>query len=149
MLQFDIHTYTLWKESPNKLINTSITSHIYFSFFGGGGGPRTFKCSLFTNFNYTIQCYLKWHQLEDASSFFYHQEKNVPIKLLHAIDFKMHSNFRDFKMLKKKNSGNSLAVQRLGLGAFTARAQVQLLVGELRSHKPHSMAKRKKKNQTQ
>ena len=32
--------------------------------------------------------------------------------------------------------GNSLAVQWLGLSTFTARAQVQTLVGELRSHKP-------------
>ena len=32
--------------------------------------------------------------------------------------------------------GSSLAVQWLGLGAFTAVAQVQSLVEELRSHKP-------------
>ena len=40
--------------------------------------------------------------------------------------------------------GNSLAVQWLGLSAFTAVAQVQSLAGELRSHKPCGMAKRKK-----
>ena len=32
--------------------------------------------------------------------------------------------------------GNSLVVQQLGLGALTAMAQVQSLVGELRYHKP-------------
>ena len=32
--------------------------------------------------------------------------------------------------------GNSLVVQQLGLGALTATAQVQSLVGELRYHKP-------------
>ena len=37
--------------------------------------------------------------------------------------------------------------QYLGLGAFTMqRAQVQSLVRELRSHKPHDMAKKKKKD---
>ena len=41
--------------------------------------------------------------------------------------------------------GNSLAVQWLGLGAFTEVARVQCLVGELRSHKPHGVAKKKPK----
>ena len=36
-------------------------------------------------------------------------------------------------------------VQWLGLGAFTAMAQVQSLVRELRSCKLHSVAKKKKK----
>ena len=36
---------------------------------------------------------------------------------------------------KLKHKENCLAVQWLGLGAFTAGAQVQSLVGELRSHK--------------
>ena len=40
--------------------------------------------------------------------------------------------------------GNSLAVQWLGLGAFTAGAQVQSLVGKLRSCKPCGMAKKKR-----
>ena len=34
-------------------------------------------------------------------------------------------------------------VQGVGLGAFTARTWVQSLVGELRSHKPCGMAKKK------
>ena len=34
-------------------------------------------------------------------------------------------------------------VQWLGLGAFTAGAWVRSLVGELRSHKPHSEAGKK------
>ena len=38
--------------------------------------------------------------------------------------------------VKNKETGNFLTVQWLGLGAFTAVAQVQSLVGELRSHKP-------------
>ena len=42
--------------------------------------------------------------------------------------------------------GNSLAVQGLGLGIFTAMAWVQSLVGELRSHEPHGMEKKKKRN---
>ena len=37
------------------------------------------------------------------------------------------------------------AVQWLGLGNFTARARVQSLVRELRSHKLSGMAKKKKK----
>ena len=44
--------------------------------------------------------------------------------------------------------GSSLAVQWLGLGAVTVRARVQPLVGELRSHKPHSTAKKKQKKAT-
>ena len=39
---------------------------------------------------------------------------------------------------KEEFLGNSLAGQWLGLGAFTARALVRSLVGELRSYKPHS-----------
>ena len=40
--------------------------------------------------------------------------------------------------------GNSLAVQWLGLGTFTAMARIQSLFGELRSHKLPSAAKKKK-----
>ena len=40
--------------------------------------------------------------------------------------------------------GNSLVVQWLGLGTFTGGACVQSLFGELRSHKPHCEAKKKK-----
>ena len=40
---------------------------------------------------------------------------------------------------KTQHQGNSLAVQWLGLGTFTARAWVQSLVRELRSHKPRGM----------
>ena len=36
-------------------------------------------------------------------------------------------------------------VQWVGLGAFTARTWDQSLVGELRSHKPCGMAKKRKK----
>ena len=48
---------------------------------------------------------------------------------------------------KKRELGSSLAVQWLGLGAFTAGARVQSLVRELGSRKPRSMAKRKKKRE--
>ena len=41
--------------------------------------------------------------------------------------------------------GNSLAVQWLGLSTFTAMAQVQSLVGEVRSQKLCGIAKKKKK----
>ena len=46
-------------------------------------------------------------------------------------------------MLSSINSDprNSLVVQWLGLSAFTAMAWVQSLVGELRSCKPHRVAK--------
>ena len=46
----------------------------------------------------------------------------------------------------KEDVGNSLAVQWLGLGAFSAGTQVRSLVGELKSHKPHSVAKKKKRH---
>ena len=46
---------------------------------------------------------------------------------------------------KDKESGNSLVVQWSELSAFTARAWVQSLVGELRSHKLHGMAGKKKR----
>ena len=39
--------------------------------------------------------------------------------------------------------GNALVVQWLGLSALTAGAQVQSLLGELRSWKPHSTGKKK------
>ena len=41
--------------------------------------------------------------------------------------------------------GNSLVVQWLAFGTFTAVAQVQSLVGEMRSRKPRDTAKIKKK----
>ena len=50
---------------------------------------------------------------------------------------------------KQYGNGNSLVVQRLGLGAVTDRAWVQSLVGELRSCKLRGVAKTnntKKKN---
>ena len=43
-------------------------------------------------------------------------------------------------LLKDLSLGNSLAVQYLGLGAFTVRAQIRSLVRELRSHKMHGAA---------
>ena len=46
--------------------------------------------------------------------------------------------------LKKQKEGIFLVVQWLRLGTFTNGAQAQYLVGEPRSHKPHSMAKKKK-----
>ena len=46
--------------------------------------------------------------------------------------------------LKIHQTGNSLAVLWLRLSAFTARAWVQSLVGELRSHKPRGQKKKKK-----
>ena len=54
----------------------------------------------------------------------------------------------DQKLINKINKiqGNPLAVQWLGLGAFTAVAKVQSLLGELRSHKPHVASKKKKVN---
>ena len=51
-------------------------------------------------------------------------------------------------MLLKCNLGNSLPVQWLGLGTFTAMAQVQSLVGEPRPHKPSSAVKKQKKSVT-
>ena len=49
---------------------------------------------------------------------------------------------------KTKIPGNSLAIQWLGLGTFTARALVQFLVRELRSRKLSGTAKTKKKQKT-
>ena len=47
------------------------------------------------------------------------------------------------KSQKQRSKGNSLAVQWLGLHAFTAMPRVQSLVGELRSRKPGDVAKKK------
>ena len=43
---------------------------------------------------------------------------------------------------KKGGLGSSLAVQWLGLRAFTTMGRVQPLVRELRSHKPRGAAKK-------
>ena len=45
-------------------------------------------------------------------------------------------------IVKKYIVGNSLVVQWLGLGAFTAMARVRSLVGELRSCRPRGVAKK-------
>ena len=50
------------------------------------------------------------------------------------------SSLVDFKFLTFRHS---LAVQWLGLSAFTVVAHVQSLIGELRSHKLRSAAKNK------
>ena len=42
--------------------------------------------------------------------------------------------------------GNSLAVQGLGLSSFTTEVQVQSLVRELRSYKPHVVRSNKQRN---
>ena len=55
----------------------------------------------------------------------------------------LRSVIRD--VIRKVPGGVLLAVQWLGLSAFTAMAQVQSLVRELRSCKSHGMAKKKKK----
>ena len=52
------------------------------------------------------------------------------------------------ELLQNSPLGNSLEVQWLGLGALTAVAQVQSLVGELRSCKPHGVAKKNPKTKT-
>ena len=46
----------------------------------------------------------------------------------------------------QSHSGNSLVVQWLGLGAFTAGPGVQSLVRELRSCKAHGIGKTKQTN---
>ena len=51
-------------------------------------------------------------------------------------------------MVSKVRRGNSLAVQWLGVGTFTARAWVQSLVRELRSRKPQKGAAKKKKKKS-
>ena len=52
------------------------------------------------------------------------------------------------KGVKGVKPRNSPEVQWLGLGAFTAGAQVQSLVGELKSQKPSGAAKKKKKKRS-
>ena len=75
------------------------------------------------------------------------------LKLLHtAVGGNWH---REIKWqcgaaIKIQRTGNSLGLQWLGLGAFTLPwPVVQSLVGELRSLKLHSMAKKKKKYEVQ
>ena len=51
-------------------------------------------------------------------------------------------------ILFKPVSGHSLAVQWLGLSAFTAMARVQSLVRELKSHKLSGADQKKKKKYT-
>ena len=50
-----------------------------------------------------------------------------------------------FFFFLKLHVGNSLTVQWLGLGTFTAMTWVQFLAGKLRSHKLHGQKKKKKK----
>ena len=50
---------------------------------------------------------------------------------------------RIVSLTKKISLRNSLVVQWLGLSAFTPWAQVQSLVGELRSLKPHGTVRKK------
>ena len=52
--------------------------------------------------------------------------------------------FTLFYKINNDDSGNSLVVQWLGLHTLTAMGRVESLVGELRSHKPRGLAKKKK-----
>ena len=63
-----------------------------------------------------------------------------------ARDHVGRQNGSEKRVLKevREEEGSSLVVQWLALGAFTAMVWVQSLVGELRSPKPHSLAKKKK-----
>ena len=54
-------------------------------------------------------------------------------------------SFNILCVLKMKVIGNSLAVQWLGLNAFTATARVQSLVGELRSRNPRGTAEKRER----
>ena len=69
-----------------------------------------------------------------------------PLKLYNSMTFSIFTELCSHQDSQIKNilTGNSLAEQWLGLSAFTSRAQVQTLVGELRSCKPCSMPKKKK-----
>ena len=53
-----------------------------------------------------------------------------------------HASRPGWGLVKTECWGTSLAVQRLALHAFTTRAEVRSLVGDLRSHKPFSWAKK-------
>ena len=55
---------------------------------------------------------------------------------------KMFILLKNQKQIKKKEIGNYLAVQVLGLDVFIAMVRVQSLVGEWRSHKPRGAAKK-------
>ena len=59
----------------------------------------------------------------------------------------MKYHYTSTTMAEKQNpkTGNSLAVQWLGLCVLTARAWVRSLIGELRFCKPRGTAKTKKK----
>ena len=58
----------------------------------------------------------------------------------------LYLNFIKFGIEKKIDPGNSVAVQWLRLDVFFAGALIQSLVRELRSCKPHSTAKKRKKS---
>ena len=56
-----------------------------------------------------------------------------------------HNNIHSLEyIIKKWHKGNSLAVQGLGLHAFTVEGQVQSLVRELQSWKPNTADKKMK-----
>ena len=81
-------------------------------------------CCLFLEIKaVTDQCFFKIDRLVDSGNLMGHSQLFYNRSIWH---------------------GHSLAVQWLGLGAFTAGARVQSLVGELRSRKPHDVAKKKK-----
>ena len=59
--------------------------------------------------------------------------------------FRIYKDYKDHSsVIKNKELGSSLVVQWLGLCTFTAVAQVQSLVAELRSCKPRGIVKKKK-----
>ena len=76
---------------------------------------------------------------------FLFQSNMFPLKGFIILECLLDDKTVPFRVSYKKKKGNSLVVQWLGLCAFTAGAQVQSLVRELRSREPHSVAKKKKK----
>ena len=74
---------------------------------------------------------------------FLFQSNMFPLKGFIILECLLDDKTVPFRVSYKKKE-NSLVVQWLGLCAFTAGAQVQSLVRELRSREPHSVAKKKK-----
>ena len=85
----------------------------------------------------TLPCHQRWHLhrfLEIVHGHFYGRDQGNSIILPTIPAF-----FTEW-LLNWDELGNSLVVWWLGLGVFTAKAWVQSLVGELRSHKPCGVA---------
>ena len=104
--------------------------------------------ALILNFiNFTHCSKLQEKKVLKIYKFFLHFRYLVIIKIKEYVLFKIFRDSYSYTAIKKQKQGIPWRSSQWDSALSLPRARVQFLVGELRSCKPHSTAKKKKKTQ--